>query len=156
MSKTMAIGVVGPEHWAYMAKVMAEKLEEAVQKFCLAKTDIPKGVLRDAAEFSKLVLEGTNPFASPNPPASINAYVMAKKVVEKMIGHYPGQKEIVQLLLGCRVIVGLTRFIWWPISKFNRPEIFEALTFMAEFFSELSKMGEEERGDRGLTNGDDD
>lgn len=144
MSETISVGVVGPSHWVYMAKVMAEVLGKVVQNPRLVIVDIPVGVLHGAVQFSKLVLEGVEPFSSPNPPASLNAFVMAKKVMEKITGHYPDQREVGQLLWGCRAIVGLTRFTC-SISKFNHPEIFQALGFMAKFFYKLSEMGEEER-----------
>ncbi len=149
MSKSPAIGVVGPSHWAYMAKVMAEKLKEAVQKPCLARTDIPRGVLFDAVEFSKLVSKGVEPFASPDPPASLNTHTIALKVVERIIGRYPDQKDTELLYLGCGLIVYLAE-----VGRLC-PKVL-IVNFMAKFFSELAKMGEEERGDRGLTDGDDD
>ena len=34
MSQTVSVGVVGPSHWAYMASVMAAKLQQMVHTAC--------------------------------------------------------------------------------------------------------------------------
>ena len=152
MSRTMAVGVVGPSHWAYMAKVMAEALNKAVQKSLLVKTDIPAGVLFDAAHLSRLILEearfrqgGEVP---SNPPATINAYVIAQKAVERVVGYYPKKTETELLLHGCRLI---TDFFADKFCSLGDETTLQGAAFMANFFSELCKMGEEEGGDRGLT-----
>jgi hypothetical protein len=150
LSKTIAVGVVGPSHWAYMAVVMSEVLNRAVQKSALLKTDVPAGVLADAVRFSNLVLEEVRPSVSSNPLATINAYVMAKEVVEKVIGHYPSDEEFEPLLDGCRLLVDLK-------EKKEESKNVKLLEFMAKFFSELHKMGEEDRYERAMAgDGNDD
>ncbi len=146
MSKTLAIGVVGPSHWAYMARVMAEVLNRAVQKSCLVKTDIPVGVLYDAAQLSGLILEEamfqeTASLVPSNPPATINAYVIAKRAVGRVIGHYPNKKDTKLLISGCRLVVDFAN----QSGKWRNPEALRIIDFMSKFFHELSKMGEEER-----------
>ncbi len=135
------IGVVGPSYWSYVAAVMAEVLRVAVQKNSLKKTDIPTGVLADALRFSKLVLEKFELPASSNPPATLNAYIMAMKVTERVTGRYRGAP----LLAGCRLIVDLER-----VDGLSGSEILPTIDFMARFFLELHKMGEEERYEKAM------
>jgi hypothetical protein len=81
MSQTVSLGVVGPSHWAYMASVMAEKLQQVANAGQTAAGPIPVGVYRDAREFYKLVLEAAGDGTPVNPPASINAYALAADAV---------------------------------------------------------------------------
>jgi hypothetical protein len=75
MSQTVSVGVVGPSHWAYMASVMAEKLQEMINSKQTSR--IPPGVYRDARAFYGLVLEAAGDDTPVNPPASVNAYAIA-------------------------------------------------------------------------------
>src|SRR5260370_42002212 len=76
MSQTVSVGVVGPSHWAYMASVMAEKLQQMRNAKQTGPDQIPVGVYRDAQEFYRLVLEAAGDRTPLNPPASINAYAL--------------------------------------------------------------------------------
>src|SRR5580704_1412968 len=81
MSQTVSLGVVGPSHWAYMASVMAEKLQHVANAKQTVVGQIPVGVYRDAREFYRLVLEAAGDGTPVNPPASINAYALAADAV---------------------------------------------------------------------------
>ena len=81
MSQTLSVGVVGPSHWAYMASVMADRLEQIAIVKRTAAAEIPRGVYSDAREFYKLVLEAAGVGTPVNPPASINAYALAADAV---------------------------------------------------------------------------
>src|SRR5437899_12534617 len=81
MSQTVSVGVVGPSHWAYMASVMAEKLQQMANAMQTVAGQIPVGVYRDAREFYRLVLEAAGDGTPVNPPASINAYALAADAV---------------------------------------------------------------------------
>lgn len=81
MSQTVSIGVVGPSHWAYMASVMADRLQQIADAKQTGAVQIPAGVYRDAREFFRLVLEAAGDSAPVNPPASINAYALAADAV---------------------------------------------------------------------------
>ena len=81
MSQTISIGVVGPSHWSYMATVMSERLARAVHTKKLSPSDIPVGVYRDAVEFANLALQAAKGGLPDNPPASMNAYVIAADLV---------------------------------------------------------------------------
>ena len=81
MSKTVSVGVVGPSHWAYMASVMAEKLGRMREAGQITPAQIPAGVFRDARHFFHLVLDAAGDHTPVNPPASVNAYVLAADAV---------------------------------------------------------------------------
>ena len=82
MSRTTAIGVVGPSFWSYMASVMAERLVQVVQAKHVESGIVPKGVHSDAKEFFRLVLQAAQDTFTENPPASINAYLIAADAVK--------------------------------------------------------------------------
>jgi len=77
MSETMSIGVVGPSHWSYMACVMAERLKKIGTLRKVERENVPKGIYTDVREFFHLVLQAVDDVLPDNPPASINAYVIA-------------------------------------------------------------------------------
>jgi hypothetical protein len=81
MSQTVSVGVVGPSHWAYMASVMADRLQQIADARQTDAVQIPIGVYRDAREFYKLVLEAAGDGTPINPPASISAYALAADAV---------------------------------------------------------------------------
>jgi hypothetical protein len=61
-----------------MATVMAECLEKILAEDGIVCSDsVPAGVQQDALRFLKLVLEATGEGGPDNPPASLNAYVIA-------------------------------------------------------------------------------
>jgi hypothetical protein len=83
MSQTISVGVVGPSHWTFMATVMAECLDVAAKNNRVQPNAIPLGVYRDALAFSQLALEATGADIPDNPPASLNAYVIASDVLRR-------------------------------------------------------------------------
>lgn len=77
MSQTISVDVVGPSHWTYMATVMAECLEHIAKAGQVGLNAVPAGVHQDALRFSNLALQATGTSVPDNPPASLNAYVIA-------------------------------------------------------------------------------
>jgi len=77
MSETMSIGVTGPSHWSFMASVMAERLEKIGSRKRVEREDVPKGIYSDVRELFRLVLQAADDSLPDNPPASMNAYVIA-------------------------------------------------------------------------------
>ena len=93
MSQTMSVGVVGPSHWVYMATVMAECLENVARTNRIEPNEIPVGVYWDALEFSGLALQATGDAVPDNPPASINAYVIAADALRRSSRDLPRTRE---------------------------------------------------------------
>ena len=93
MSQTISVGVVGPSHWAYMAAVMAECLEKIAQTNRIEPNQAPLGVYYDAVEFSRLALQATGKLLPDNPPASINAYMIAADLMRKSSVDLSGSRE---------------------------------------------------------------
>ncbi|MBK9156426.1 MAG: hypothetical protein IPM25_19830 [Chloracidobacterium sp.] len=82
MSSTISVGVHGASYWSYMADVMARALRIAAENRRFEAKSIPLGVFDDSKEFFELVLGATGDNKVPsNPPASINAFVMASDAV---------------------------------------------------------------------------
>lgn len=79
---TISIGVVGAAHWAYMAEVLATRLGDAVSKGKIDLKKIPRGILKEAQEFFGLVIQAIGDNLPDNPPASMNAYVIAADTVK--------------------------------------------------------------------------
>jgi hypothetical protein len=98
MSQTISVGVVGPSHWAYMASVMAEKLQKISEARRTTAKQIPAGVYRDAQEFYRLVLEAAGDGTPVNPPASINAYALAADALRTVCAKEISRDEIEQTL----------------------------------------------------------
>lgn len=142
MSQTISVGVVGPSHWSYMAAVMAQRLERIVERHKVEAQDIPAGVYLDAEKFFDLVLQEFGGEARKNPPASINAYVIAADAVREAQSMLATQdvkeslKEYSGLLSGLRAPRDLTAG--------------ELKTAMAlrKFFLQLRKAGQAEAYER--------
>jgi hypothetical protein len=83
MSQTISVDVVGPSHWAYMATVMAECLDEIAKTNRVSPNLVPAGVYQDALEFAQLAVQATRTSVPDNPPASLNAYVIASDVLRQ-------------------------------------------------------------------------
>jgi hypothetical protein len=99
MSQTISVGVVGPSHWAYMATVMAECLEEVAKNDRVSPNAIPVGVYHDALRFSDLALQATRASVPDNPPASLNAYVIASDVLRRSSQELPQTRDDINLQL---------------------------------------------------------
>lgn len=138
MSKTISVGVVGPDHWTYMSNVMAGIFKKSAENRRLKKSDIPKGILADATDFSLLVLKGNT---TTNPLAGLNAQNLAVNVVQEMKG-FCSLADQEKLFLGCSLIALLGSSD--KINEINNPVIVPTLQFMSHFFSKLHQMGEEE------------
>lgn len=77
MSEIISVGVVGRSYWSYMAIVIAKCLERIIDVKRIEYRDIPQGVYKDARQFFGLVLQAAGDTVAENPPASLNAYVIA-------------------------------------------------------------------------------
>lgn len=73
--------VVTPDYWLYMAAIMERRLESPESEL----SDIPAGILADAQKFLDFALDKI-----ANPPACINAFVLASTVCLRAI---PGLKQ---------------------------------------------------------------
>jgi hypothetical protein len=100
MSQTISVDVFEPGYWSYMAAVMAEQLQETIQLRRIDPERIPKGVYRDALQFFGLVLGAVGDSAPENPPASINAYLVAADVVRGSSRPTPISRQDLKALLG--------------------------------------------------------
>ena len=144
MSKTVSVGVVGPSHWAYMASVMAAKLQQMVDAKRTLDGQIPVGVYRDAREFYKLVLEAAGDDTPANPPASINAYVLAADAVRA--ARADASRADVEQTLGSQytLLNNLQRS-----SVLSEDEL-KTLSSLRAFFLWLKEEGESEAYERGV------
>jgi len=93
MSDTISVDVVGPSYWAYMATVMAECLEKFVAEEEIRPDQIPPAIFDGAKEFFALVLEAAGDTFPENPPASINAYVIASEALRGASRPFPATSQ---------------------------------------------------------------
>ena len=79
MSETTSINRVGPSRWSFMANVMSECLTRIVEARRIEEElgGIPRGVYRAAQEFFHLALQAVGDALPDDPPASVNAYLVA-------------------------------------------------------------------------------
>lgn len=142
MSETISVGVVGPSHWSYMAAVMAQRLGVVVERRRLEAGDIPKGVYLDAKKFFHLVLEEVDGEPPENPPASINAYVIAADAV-RGAQSVPAAQDVKQSL---REYSGLLSGLQTPrdltVDELNTAGA------LRRFFLQLRKAGQIEAYER--------
>jgi hypothetical protein len=68
-----------------MASVMAQRLEKIANLKRVERDDVPKGIYSDVRELFRLVLQAADDVLPENPPASINAYVIA---LDAMMGAF--------------------------------------------------------------------
>jgi len=80
MSQVRSVGVVSPGHWFYMATVMCRSLDKIIAKQRVDDDDLPKGVLAGARDFFHSVRMVISGQMGENPPATLNAYVIAADV----------------------------------------------------------------------------
>ena len=145
MSQTISVGVVGPSHWAYMASVMADKLQQMKAANRTDATRIPAGVYHDAIEFYKLVLEAAGDSAPKNPPASINAYAIAADAVRAVCSGVHSRVEVEITLHQHRSL----------LESLQQPRAFdehesETLSSLFDFFVWLKHEGESDAYERGV------
>ena|SRR5579862_8890403 len=81
MSMTMSVGVVGPSHWSYMAKELAQAIGNIITLKRIEANSVPNGLHVDAREFFQLLDQYVQGDVPPNPPASANAYMIAKRAI---------------------------------------------------------------------------
>jgi hypothetical protein len=144
MSQTVSVGVVGPSHWAYMASVMAEKLQQIASAKEITATLIPAGVYHDAQEFYRLVLEAAGENTPVNPPASINAYALAADGV-RAVRADASRAEVEQTLEKQKAL----------LESLNQPrrlseKELEILSSLRVFFLWLKQEGESDAYERGV------
>lgn len=88
---TISAGVVGPSHWAYMAK----EFEQSVGKMVILKRTEPNlishSLYADAKEFFQLLSQSIRDDIPGNPPASANAYMIASRAIRTVSS--PGTRE---------------------------------------------------------------
>ncbi len=144
MSQTVSVGVVGPSHWAYMASVMAEKLQQIATAKEITAARIPPGVYHDAQEFYRLVLEAAGDGTPLNPPASVNAYALAADAVRAV--RADASRAEVEETLGRQK--ALLEDLNEP-RKLNAEEL-ETLSSLQSFFLWLKQEGESDAYERGV------
>jgi hypothetical protein len=144
MSQTVSVGVVGPSYWAYMASVMAERLQQVANARQTVAGQIPAGVYRDAREFYRLVLEAAGDGTPVNPPASINAYALAADAVRA--GRADATRADVEQTLARQkaLLDDLQR------TRGLSEEELETLSSLHSFFLWLKQEGESEAYESGV------
>ena len=140
MSDTLSIDVVGPSYWTYMATVMADCLEQISISKQVRLNNIPSGVYRDAKGFFRLVMESVGKDLPENPPASLNAYVIAAYAVKESAEEEPETLDS----LG-EVLEDYSKLL----DRLDKPgelDEHEANTAkdLQQFFRELAQAGEAE------------
>jgi hypothetical protein len=140
MSDTLSIDVVGPSYWTYMATVMADCLERISISQEVLPNSIPSGVYRDAKSFFGLVMQSAGKDLPENPPASLNAYVIAAYAVKESSDEEPKTLEsLAELLEDYSTLLNrLDR----P-GELNEHEVNTAKD-LQQFFRELAQAGEAE------------
>jgi hypothetical protein len=138
MSDTLSIDVVGPSYWAYMATVMADCLEDISRSKEIRPEKVPQGVYRDAKKFFELVMQSVSKDLPENPPASLNAYVIAAYAVKDS-----SQDELTTLKdLGDR-LDGYSKLLH-RLNKADNLDEQDVQTAkdLKQFFRELAQAGE--------------
>jgi hypothetical protein len=142
VSETISVGVVGPSHWSYMAAVMAQRLEAVVERRRLEARDIPLGVYLDAKKFFDLVLQEVGGGPRENPPASINAYVIAAHAVREAQSMPAAQDVKPSLEEYSRLLLGLQQPRDLTVDELNTAGA------LRKFFLQLRKAGQVEAYER--------
>lgn len=147
MSQTISVGVVGASHWTYMATVMAERLDEAYRTNRIVAGSIPAGVYRDALAFSQLALQATGSSVPDNPPASLNAYVIASDVLRHSSHEpFPTSEDVNSQLQRYGTFLRSLSNASREVSSAER----ETLESLVAFFQCLKEEGESEAYSRTL------
>ena len=145
MSQTISVGVVGPSHWAYMASVMAEKLEQIKNARRTDAARFPKGVYHDALEFYKLVLEAAGDGSPKNPPASINAYAIAADAVRAVCTNVDSRSDVAKTLHTHQSLLESLQQ-----ARILEQQEVETLSSLQSFFVWLKHEGEADAYERGV------
>lgn len=140
MSDTISVDVVGPSYWAYMATVMAACLEEISDSKRIQVKQVPLGVYRDAKKFFQLVMQSVGKDLPENPPASLNAYVIAAYAVKESSEDEPKSLQALgEVLEGYSTLLD-------RLDKAGNLNEQDAKTAkdLEQFFRELAQAGEAE------------
>ena len=140
MSQTVSIGVVGPSYWSYMSAVMAERLEKEIRTKLVEPEDVPKSVYKSALRFFRLVLQAAGDTIPENPPASLNAYVIATKAVKESSKPLPKTDQELETCL--RGYLDFVERLQKP-RKLTKEEL-ETAKALQKFFLQLKQQGEAE------------
>ena len=147
MSGTIAGDIVGPSYWAFMATVMAECLDKFINDEEVTPSDIPEGIYDGAKEFFDLVLEAAGDKFPENPPASINAYVIATDALRGSLKPFPTTSQDLKIKL--ERYAKFVRRLAKPRPLTNH-EAVETATSLREFFLSLAQDGEAEMYERSI------
>jgi hypothetical protein len=145
MSQTISVGVVGPSHWAYMASVMAERLQKIGETKRITASQIPAGVYRDALEFYRLVLEAAGDNVPVNPPASVNAYALAADALRTVCADVSSRTEVEQTLGKQKTLLENLQ----NARDLSSAEL-KTLSSLRECFLWLKREGESDAYERGV------
>jgi hypothetical protein len=147
MSDTISVDVVGPSYWSYMATVMAECLDTFVEDEKIRPDEIPAAVYDGAKEFFALVLEAAGDVFPENPPASINAYVIASEALRGASKPFPATSQDLRSELE-----RYSRFVddLAEARRLTKVEDKETATALKRFFLHLAEDGEAEVYERSV------
>jgi len=123
-----------------MAAVMAECLEQVVTTSLVEPDAVPAGVYQDARRFWSLALQATEASVPANPPASLNAYVIASDTLLQSSPEVPNTRDDIDRQLK-RYETFLER-LQQP-GKLDHEEI-RLATSLQGFFVRLKEEGESE------------
>lgn len=136
MSKAMSVDVYEPQYWSYMAAVMSDRLRGAVASKRVEGDDLPLGVYRDSQRFFQLVLDATEGRPPKNPPASVNAYVLAADVVRSQSESKDRTGVAFRLKQYAQFVTGLSN------TRDLKPEEVRLAEELGQFFDELHREAE--------------
>lgn len=83
MSMTASVGVVGAGHWSYMAKELARVICRIISQRRIEVNSVPATLYADATGFFQLIEQYVGNDVPVNPPASANAYMIAKRAIRR-------------------------------------------------------------------------
>lgn len=148
MSISTSMDTVDASYWTYVAAVMVERLDKIISTRRVRLKDIPKSVLRDAEEFFRLVLEASGDSTPDNPPASINAYLIATDVAREASPAIPD---------GTKIEGALEKYAKL-LEKLKVPHVLDEKELslaqdLRRFFVQLHQSGEDAEYERRFENG---
>ncbi len=136
MSMTIAIGIVGPSYWSYMATVMAIHLQKIVKG---KASPIPRGIHQEAERLFDIALDCAGGKLAKNPPASLHAYVMIWDIFRDIGELFTTTDEVEAEMMRCRAFIdGLHQ-----IHELS-PEEVAIGQKLIRFFFRLKEKGEAE------------
>jgi hypothetical protein len=127
-----------------MAAVMASRLQKIARLKRVEAGDIPGGIYNDTRELFRLVLQAANDGVPDNPPASINAYVIALDAMKGVSQSFPKtRRELKERFDEYHAFVSSLREQRTLADK----EV-ETAKSLAQFFQKLHQDGESEAYER--------